>query len=230
MNVTKRILVIDDEDQKNDMESIARKLKKHVLIKYEQINVLDADFLDEKLNLRQDVFEKRLMEVLTENYYDLILVDYNYGGISLDGLGVVKFIIKERKRNSNIILYSANQSEIIRNILTAKQTETLSDNDVVKAINALMNYRILKMCTRDSYVNEVVRLMSIDTQLNPTSMLCEMLREYGDMKFSSCCPKLSGKKFSEIANMLEEQNNGKATEWLKAVFEQLITYLVEING
>lgn len=191
MNVTKRILVIDDEDQKNDMESIARKLKKHVLIKYEQINVLDADFLDEKLNLRQDVFEKRLMEVLTENYYDLILVDYNYGGISLDGLGVVKFI-KERKRNSNIILYSANQSEIIRNILTAKQTETLSDNDVVKAINALMNYRILKMCTRDSYVNEVVRLMSIDTQLNPTSMLCEMLREYGDMKFSSCCPKLSG--------------------------------------
>lgn len=27
MNVTKRILVIDDEDQKNDMESIARKLK-----------------------------------------------------------------------------------------------------------------------------------------------------------------------------------------------------------
>lgn len=32
------------------------------------------------------------MEVLTENYYDLILVDYNYGDISLDGLGVVKFI------------------------------------------------------------------------------------------------------------------------------------------
>lgn len=28
MNVTKRILVIDDEDQKNDMESIARNLKK----------------------------------------------------------------------------------------------------------------------------------------------------------------------------------------------------------
>ena len=229
MNVTKRILVIDDEDQKNDMESIARNLKKHVQIKYEQINVLDSDFLDEKLNLRQDVFEKKLMEVLTENYYDLILVDYNYGDISLDGLGVVKFI-KEKKRNSNIILYSANQSEIIRNILAMKQTKPLSDNDVVKAINALMNYRILKMCARDSYVNEVVRLMSIDTQLNPTSMLCEMLREYGDMKFSSCCPSLSGKKFSEIANMLEEQNNGKATEWLNAVFEQLITYLVEING
>lgn len=96
MNVTKRILVIDDEDQKNDMESIARNLKKHVQIKYEQINVLDSDFLDEKLNLRQDVFEKKLMEVLTENYYDLILVDYNYGDISLDGLGVVKFI-KEKK-------------------------------------------------------------------------------------------------------------------------------------
>lgn len=32
MNVTKRILVIDDEDQKNDMESIARNLKKHVQI------------------------------------------------------------------------------------------------------------------------------------------------------------------------------------------------------
>ena len=229
MNVTKRILVIDDEDQKNDMESIARKLKKHVQIKYEQINVLDSDFLDEKLNLRKDVFEKKLMEVLTENYYDLILVDYNYGDISLDGLGVVKFI-KEKKRNSNIFLYSANQSEIIRNILAMKQTKPLSDNDVVNAINALMNYRILKMCARDSYVNEVVRLMSIDTQLNPTSMLCEMLREDGNMKFSSCCPRLSGKKFSEIANMLEEQNNGKATEWLNAVFEQLITYLVEING
>lgn len=61
-------------------------------------------------------------------------------------------------------------------------------------------------------------------------MLCEMLREYGDMEFSSCCPRLSGKKFFEIANILEEQNNGKATEWLNAVFEQLITYLVKING
>lgn len=132
--------------------------------------------------------------------------------------------------NSNIILYSANQSEVISNVLDKQQTNQLSDDDVVKAINRLMNYRILKMCKRDQYPNEVIRLLSNETHLNPTSMLCEMLREYGDMEFSSCCPRLSGKKFFEIANILEEQNNGKATEWLNAVFEQLITYLVKING
>ena len=229
MNISKNILVIDDEDQANDLQKIVKQLCATVSVKWKQIDVFANENLDEEAHFVAENLKQVIENALDEHFYDLILVDYNYGDISLDGLGVVKFI-KEKKRNSNIILYSANQSEIIRNILAMKQTKPLSDNDVVKAINALMNYRILKMCARDSYVNEVVRLMSIDTQLNPTSMLCEMLREYGDMKFSSCCPRLSGKKFSEIANMLEEQNNGKATEWLNAVFEQLITYLVEING
>ena len=229
MNVTKRILIIDDEDQKNDIESIVRQLKSSAQVECVQIDVLKSDFFDEDANFKLEMFKQQLLETLNGHFYDLILVDYNYGEISLDGLDVIQ-IIKEKKRNSNIILYSANQSEVISNVLDKQQTNQLSDDDVVKAINRLMNYRILKMCKRDQYPNEVIRLLSNKTHLNPTSMLCEMLREYGDMEFSSCCPRLSGKKFFEIANMLEEQNNGKATEWLNAVFEQLITYLVKING
>lgn len=228
MNISKNILVIDDEDQANDLQKIAKQLCATVLVKWKQIDVLANENLDEEANFVAENLKQVIENALDEHFYDLILVDYSYGNIPFDGLDAIDFI-KNKRANANVILYSANQKEIIRKVLNTRQTNNLSDNDIVKAINTLMNYRILKMCKRETYVDDVVKYLSKDTQLSPTSMLCEMLREHGEMKFSSCCPKLAGKNFADIAKILEEPGNGNATEWLNSMFEQLLSYLVEIK-
>ena len=38
-----------------------------------------------------------------------------------------------------------------------------------------------------------------------------------------------GKTFGEIADMIDEDNNGVANEWLTAILEQLVIYLSEVN-
>lgn len=228
MNVTKRILVIDDEDQINDLQKIVRQLSSVALVKWNQIDVFATENLDNAANFMPENLKQTIEKALDEHFYDLILVDYSYGDISFDGLDAID-VVKKKRQNSNVILYSANQKEIISKVLNKRQTNNLSDDDVVKAINTLMNYRILKMCKRNTYVDEVIKYLSKDTQLSPTSMLCDMLREHSEMKFSSCCPKLAGKNFGEIAKILEEPGNGNATEWLNSMFEQLLSYLVEVN-
>lgn len=228
MNITKRILVIDDEDQINDLQKIVRQLSSVALVKWNQIDVFATENLDNAANFMPENLKQTIEKALDEHFHDLILVDYSYGDISFDGLDAID-VVKKKRQNSNVILYSANQKEIISKVLNKRQTNNLSDDDVVKAINTLMNYRILKMCKRNTYVDEVIKYLSKDTQLSPTSMLCDMLREHSEMKFSSCCPKLAGKNFGEIAKILEEPGNGNATEWLNSMFEQLLSYLVEVN-
>lgn len=228
MNITKRILVIDDEDQINDLQKIVRQLSSVALVKWNQIDVFATENLDNAANFMPENLKQTIEKALDEHFYDLILVDYSYGDISFDGLDAID-VVKKKRQNSNVILYSANQKEIISKVLNKRQTNNLSDDDVVKAINTLMNYRILKMCKRNTYVDEVIKYLSKDTHLSPTSMLCDMLREHSEMKFSSCCPKLAGKNFGEIAKILEEPGNGNATEWLNSMFEQLLSYLVEVN-
>ena len=228
MNISKNILVIDDEDQANDLQKIVKQLCATVSVKWKQIDVLANENLDEEANFVAENLKQVIENALDEHFYDLILVDYSYGNIPFDGLDTIDFI-KNKWANANVILYSANQKEIIRKVLNTSQTNNLSNDDIVKAINTLMNYRILKISKRDAYVDDVIKYLSKDTQLSPTTVLCEMLREHGEMKFSSCCPKLAGKNFAYIAKILEEPGNGNAIEWLNSMFEQLLSYLVEIN-
>lgn len=75
MNVTKRILIIDDEDQKNDIESIVRQLKSSAQVECVQIDVLKSDFFDEDANFKLEMFKQQLLETLNGHFYDLILVD-----------------------------------------------------------------------------------------------------------------------------------------------------------
>lgn len=138
MNITKRILVIDDEDQINDLQKIVRQLSSVALVKWNQIDVFATENLDNAANFMPENLKQTIEKALDEHFYDLILVDYSYGDISFDGLDAID-VVKKKRQNSNVILYSANQKEIISKVLNKRQTNNLSDDDVVKAINTLMN-------------------------------------------------------------------------------------------
>lgn len=223
---TKRILLIDDEPQQNALDRIQQSLNGHAHVDYVQINVLDDNFQDNEANfVKHKLFE--FIDSILQSSWDLILVDYDYGQVGMNGLDVIERIRSKRK-NVVVILYSADQKKVIQDVVGI-DLKNMPVDSIVEGINKLMDYKIQKMYRRSSYEADIVRYIKFDVAPSPRALLSEMLRENGDKVFNSCCPKLKGKTFREIADILDEENNGNAHEWLKAIIEQVIAYLHEAN-
>lgn len=232
MNNIVKILVIDDANQKNALDKIANDLKNQLQVDSEQIEVLDRDFFNDDVSQYdksklEDKIDQKLKWPPT-----LILVDYDYGEdeslAGLNGIDVIELIHNKRKKIP-IVLYSADQKKVIKNVINNTDSDRLELSKVVEAVNKLMDYNIVKMCARNSYEEEVVRILKSKIAPSPISILCQLLRENGDRVFNSCYPPLKGKTFNEIAELLEEDNNGKANEWLNAILEQVVAYLTKVN-
>lgn len=223
---TKKILVIDDEPQAQDIQKIKNSLNGKVNIKYKQIAVLDSDFLDKDANLDQNQLENEIISAV-KSYHDLILVDYDYGLESYNGLNVINVIRKVSKK-CDVILYSADQKSIINKVLGDNLAQCPKEK-IIDGINQLMNYTILKIGRRGVHIDDAIQILKKDTLPSPRALLCEMLRTNGNRVFNSCYPKLKGKTFSEIADILDDENNANGHKWLTAIMEQIIAYLVEVN-
>lgn len=223
---TKKILIIDDEPQANHIQEIQNSLNGKVIISHKQIDVLDRAFLDEEANLDKIKLEATIKSDV-RSYHDLILVDYDYGDKDYNGLNVIE-VIRTVKKKCDVILYSADQKSIIDKVLGDNLAQCPKE-EIIEGINKLMNYAILKIVRRGDYVNEAIQILRKDTLPSPRAFLCEKLRINGNRKFNSCYPKLKGKTFSEIADILDDENTANGYKWLTAIMEQVIAYLVKVN-
>lgn len=227
MNPTKRILVIDDESQRNLLGKIRDEVKTQMQIEWSQVEVLDAAYTDDKARLVPDKVYAAIGKALSERQYNLIMVDYDYGQPNIDGLDVIRFV-REKRAKVDIYLYSALQKDVIKKVVGDNLPDA-STEDIVSGINDLMNYRIGKMVSRPSAEAEVIKFLRSEVSFSPSAFISDMLREHSTQVFSSCCPKLEGKTYGEIADMIDEDNNGVANEWLTAILEQLVVYLSTVN-
>ena len=227
MNPLKKVHIIDDEPQVNTLEKITNGVKDKLLLELKQIEVLDTDFVDEQARLVPDKVYQAISDVFKKAHYDLILVDYSYGQTNFDGLDVIRFIRKSHPKD-DLILYTANQKEVIGRIV-GKDLQNQSTEKIISGINDLMNFRVAKIVPRPSMDVEVIAYLKEDTTFSPYGFITNMLRENSDKVFSSCFPKLAGKTYGEIADLLDSGNNGTSNEWLSAILEQLIVYLSEVN-
>ena len=227
MNPTKRILVIDDESQRNLLGKIRDEVKTQMQIEWSQVEVLDAAYTDDKARLVPDKVYAAIGKALSEHQYNLIMVDYDYGQPNIDGLDVIRYV-REKRAKVDIYLYSAVQKDVIKKVV-GDNLQDASTEDIVSGINDLMNYRIGKMVSRPSAEAEVIKFLRSEVSFSPSAFISDMLREHSTQVFSSCCPKLEGKTYGEIADMIDEDNNGVANEWLTAILEQLVVYLSAVN-
>jgi len=230
MNTNKRILLIDDEIQNNNLQKIVRELKSIFTVTTDQITVLDEKLFQDN-GIGEFDFEKLKEEIRQKvKSKDLILVDYDYGvTININGLDVIQ-AIRTFNRKVPIILYTADQKKVISDIIGGNiNKENLDTEKISEVINNFIDYKIEKICPRNNYEAETIRLLKSGLDETPRNILCHLLRDYGDKVFNSCCPRLKGKTFNEIADILEEDNNGAANEFLQAIFEQLLAYLVKVN-
>ena len=228
MNPTRKILLIDDEPQDNSLEKIVNGVKDRLVIEHQQIEVFHENFLDAEANLVPDKLYEAIEAALKSVRYDLILVDYSYGDdVPIDGLDIIKQIRKKHQKD-DVILYSANQKEIISKVVGDNLKES-SQEKIVAGINELMNFRIAKIVSRPAMDSEVIAYLKTDTTFSPYGFIINVLRENRDKVFKSCYPRLSGKTYGEIADLLDSGENGMGNEWLSAILEQLVVYLSEVN-
>lgn len=228
MNPTRRILLIDDEPQDNSLEKIVNGVKDRLVIEHSQVEVFHKDFLDDKANLVPEKLYEAIEATFKSARYDLILVDYSYGeDVPIDGLDVIKQIRKKHQKD-DVILYSANQKEIIGKVVGEDLKES-SQEKIVAGINELMNFRIAKIVSRPAMDSEVIAYLKTDTTFSPYGFIINVLRENRDKVFKSCYPRLAGKTYGEIADLLDSGENGMGNEWLSAILEQLVVYLSEVN-
>lgn len=226
MRVKKNILIIDDEEQKQAIEYMIEHTKDIVDLECVQINVLKSMFDERKGELSPEKLYSEIESQMSQKHFDLILTDNGYGReATITGLDVIGKI-RENRKNVDIILYSAVQKEIISQVVG---DNTGDEQAIINGINKLMSYKIIKMSSRDGYRDDTISYLKSKNDPSPTSMLSQMLRENGDRIFQSCYPKFKGKSFRQIADIIDQTDNMSSNDWLKAVFEQLISYLTIAN-
>lgn len=225
---TKVILVIDDEPQGPTERDMQSALRTELDIQFINIDFTDPAILDENLDVVEEKLNLAIKKAVVGKTIDLVLTDYDLGeNCPFSGLKPISYL-RSLRPNLPIFLYSVIQKDVIKEVVGDDLSDTTPDN-IINGINQLMDMKIAKICSRPAYPQEVIKYLRQNKEANPREILISILRENKERVFNSCCPPLKGKKFGEVADILDDVSNGLGNEWMKAIIEQIAAYLVEIN-
>lgn len=224
-----KVLIIDDKDQSTNIQALNLSLKRDVELEIIPIRTTDvglrkddSDHLDLaklRVEIEKDIEGKTVAWALT---------DFNLAEKDIDGMDVAS-ILNDIRPSIKILMYSGDRAAIIRKILGKSRINQATDDEVVDAVRKMMEYKIIDCIQRDDYVNEFVKYARRETTPTIQEFFVEQLRQYPDMEFKSCYPKLKGHTFGEIADMIENKSNQQTDAWMQELVEQAIAYLVKIN-
>ena len=222
------ILLIDDKDQSDVVNSIKLQLKKDFDIEFILIRTADSKLKkdeEEELDL-----EKLKAEIETriknKNVY-IALSDFDLDNDSINGLGVVR-LIHELRPKLNFLIYSGNWDEVIRTVV-GKDYKQASIDELVGGINDLIHDNIVNCIGRTDYKTDLIDYLKKNKGDSIEHRLSTLLRAHGEMKFESCFPEFKGMTFNEIADMIDNHSDARTDEWIEAVLTQTIAYLVKVN-
>lgn len=229
MKLIKRILVIDDRDQENVLDQIHAALDKEYDLHTKSIRTTKIEY---RQNDSSKLDFEKLKNAITDAYtqecwFDLILTDFdlNEKG-NVDGLDVVKYI-KSIHSTAPIIMYSGDLGDAVRKIINT-EGKTLDDQQVAEAVMKLVEHNI-QFIKRNDYKTKAINYLKGEKEMSLHNEFLRLLYEHKDMVFNSCYPEFAGKTFGEIAKILENNSDARSKEWILALIQQTVAYLVKIN-
>lgn len=222
------LLIIDDDSQRKEIGKIELGLKGSHNVHSFNLRTSAPEFRIEGSNDAD--FEKikiGITKLFNEvGHFHLVLTDFGLNA-SFDGLDVVEFLRKNWD-TVPIMLYSGLISDVVKRILNTTASQ-LNKEQIVSAISELFNYHIVDCVPRLDYVNKAINYLRKDREISFRTTLICLLYGHGDIVFNSCFPEFKGKKFREIAEIIERKSDQRSDEWAKAMLEQTLAYLVKIN-
>lgn len=228
------ILVIDDTNQDANIRALELRLKKLCIPHIEQISTGDIELRkdDGSDHLDTDKLKVRLKNKLNGRHIDWIATDFNLGEDNIDGIDVIRIMLELRKfKHKNIILYSGNIQSAIRKVI--KESKSIDSNDpeeaVISAVTKFIALPIVGFEGRQDFKDKLIELITQKQRPSLEDRLLKLLRTHESMIFNSCFPPFIGKTFGEIANIIEDESDARSNEWLQALIDQTLAYLLQVN-
>ena len=227
----KYCLIIDNDNQSNEIETIERRGKVKVLdIECLQFNVGSPQRPDLLTDNRIDI--DKVISVFQEEFkgitFDLLAFDWDYSDENIDGIELIRhFQHNKIRRSTPKLLYSGLLKDEINNLLAKFKNEEITDKQLLDKFNTLIKVDIKDFVDRTDYENTIVSLL--EKSETPFELIFEGgLRKYPDLKFQNAYPKFKGKTFSQIADIIQKDPN-VGTEFKLEMLDQMIAYTVQIN-
>lgn len=231
--VDMRLLVIDDVDMTDTINSLK------VTLSRDQINLtssfihLNSDFYDSQDKLDLSLIRDTAEREQKQGRVDLIMVDYNYGKAhEINGISIIhmlrKLFCKER-----IILYSGLRYEVIKELIkTDKSTgdgNPANLEDIASRFNKLMQMKIEAFIKREGFTSEATRVLKQmrhrDKEIK--ELLINKLSQHPNLVVRAQSMRgIDGKTLKNIIDRLDTDD--QAQNWLDEIFDQLIAYLTKI--
>jgi hypothetical protein len=228
MKKKKCILLFDDKEQTKIIDSIKLSTRQEFDLDFIFIRTSSPD-LKKKDSEDLDT-EKLKKEIATKTHgkqIDIALTDFDLACDYLNGLDVIHMVHETRKK-LNFFVYSGNWDKVIRRVI-GENYQKASSEQLVEGINQLIHDKIIDCISRIDYQEDLIKYLQHNSEDSMEHRLCTLLRSNGDMVFNSCCPKLKGKTFDEIADMIDNHSDARSDEWIETVLTQTIAYLVKVN-
>lgn len=229
MNKKVTILIIDDKSQDVNIRALKSQLKRtcdlevlSICTTNESLRLDDSDHLD-----KNKLFGK-IDECILNRRIDWALTDFDLAETYVDGLDVAEYLAQKRK-SIPIIMYSGNITSVIKKALNQASIKELNEDQFVEIIRKLIDCNIVDYVKRDDYKQALTEKINRNRLPTVEEFFLQQLRQHSEMEFKSCYPRLKGKTFGHIADLIESRGDRRTDAWMSELIEQTIAYLVKIN-
>lgn len=230
--IEKRCLIIDNEDQDSNIETIERLGKSNgIQIFCDQFNIgmpNRVDLLTEnKIDITKVVNE--FFRTYGQNTYHLVALDWDLGEDHIDGVELIRKFQENRiLRHTPKILYSGLLKDKISSQLDGfKKKSTPDKNSLTIWINTLIRIDVRNFVDRTLYEQEIINQF-LKTDETIDLILEELLKKFPTLRFQNnfVSKSFAGKTFGELSQILESEDRLR-NEFKKEIVQQVLAYLTE---
>jgi hypothetical protein len=233
----KHCLIIDDQNQKDQMELLELKAKAmNFPITCHFLNLSDEDVRrPETRNGKPDLvldFEK-ILEKLSTLYgnlsFDLVACDYKYDGDPEDGLKLIKFL-KDRQfkgRGLPYLLYSSQDEEIERKLQIDVENLIDKKDELKDYLESYFESKPEKITKRTKYDDEIIEYL----KKHKTSLSLKLegkLKEHPQRTFNNVFPRFKGKTLGDLAKLLTKSTE-ESDDFESEFFERSIAHFIHLE-
>ncbi|WP_126464365.1 response regulator [Porphyromonas cangingivalis] len=227
-----RILVIDDADMSDSLNSLKRKLSRDKInLTSSVIHLNNRRYynLDSKLDLSP--IKEEVNQVKQQGRFDLIMVDYNYGeDCELNGLSIIQELRKIFHK-TRIILYSGSRKDVIKYIIESSgilsEKDTIDYDEMVKHINNLMEMKIETFIQRNNFESEAIKVLKQNSCKDVKELLMDKLSLYPNLVVHDQGVRgIGGKSLKDVVEALGSDD--QTQNWLDEILDEFIAYLTKI--
>jgi hypothetical protein len=229
--MTKKCIIIDNEDQSEIIEKLIRDGKaKGIDIECEQFNV-GSTFLTEVLTDNKIDIAKVVAEFKNKfkgQTFHLAAFDWDLSDDKIDGIELMRQLTHNKIfKNTPKLLYSGLLEDKLSTKIDEYKNNTLTKKDLLDRIKTLINADIKGFVAREKYDSDIIRILE-GTEETLDLIIEEELNKFPELKFSNkfVNANFSGKTFVEIAKIIEEQD-GLRNDFKKEIIQQVVSYLTE---